>query len=81
MEYIKTYIYYTKAIHTKVIYFCYMYSIPNFYFDRLPSKFLCVCIQYDMMLVFSNETVNSHEVNLTACEFMWSCRHVVRCRG
>ncbi len=28
---------------------------PHFYFDRLRE--VSVCIQYDMMLVFSNETV------------------------
>ncbi len=55
-----------------------LYVKPHFYFDRLPWS---LCIQYDMMLVFSNETVNSHEVTVTHCELMCSCRHVVRCRG
>ncbi len=53
MEYIKTYIILYKS-NTRVIYFSYML---NRTFILTGCCEVSVCIQYDMMLVFSNETV------------------------
>ncbi len=60
MEYIKTYIILYKS-NTRVIYFSYMLNALLFW--QVAMKFLCV--QYDMMLVFSNEMV----------KFSWSDSH------
>ncbi len=67
MEYIKTYIILYKS-NTRVIYFSYML---NHTFILTGYREVSVCIQYDMMLVFSNETVKfSWSDSLTACKFM-----------
>ncbi len=50
MEYIKTYIILYKS-NTRVIYFSYML---NHTFILTGCREVSVCIQYDMMLVFSN---------------------------
>ncbi len=52
MEYIKTYIILYKS-NTRVIYFCYMLNCT---FILTGCREVSVCIQYDMMLVFSSET-------------------------
>ncbi len=52
MEYIKTYIILYKS--TRVIYF---YCMLNRTFILTGFREVSVCIQYDMMLVFSNEMV------------------------
>ncbi len=61
MEYIKTYIILYKS-NTRVMYFSYML---NRTFILTGCREVSVCIQYDMMLVFSNETV----------KFSWSDSH------
>ncbi len=53
MEYIKAYIILYKR-NTRVIYFCYMLKRT---FILTGCREVSVCIQYDMKLVFSNETV------------------------
>ncbi len=63
MEYIKMYILLYKSI-TRVMYFC---NRLNHTFILTGYREVSVCIQYDMMLVLSNETV----------QFLWIDSHTL----
>ncbi len=66
MEYINTYIILYKS-NTRVIYFCYML---NHTFILTGCREVSVRIQYDMMLVFSNETVKFSHKPVSSCSEM-----------
>ncbi len=51
----------------------------HFYFDRLPWSFCVYTVWYDAGFLKWNRKILMKW--LTACKFMCSCRHVVRCRG